>query len=139
MDNAAVTSLCPQRHKHSPPTTRVPSTALPPLLPLPSVTLSPAIIWLNSRERASSRIFFLGGEVISHSAIPSMFFFLLNRERTRRNLFRKSFDPHQSSCMPTTAARERCLCHFPKAKTSHASERQPPTPRRPHYLPGASG
>lgn len=61
-----------------------------------------------------------------------MFFFLLNCERTRKNLFRKCLGPHQSYCMPTAAARERCLPHFLTAKTSHASERQPPTPHRLH-------
>lgn len=34
-----------------------------------------------------------------------MFFFLLNCERTRKNLFRKCLGPHQSYCMPTAAAR----------------------------------
>lgn len=93
VDNAAVTSLCPQRHKHSPPTTRVPSTALPPLLPLPSASLSPAIIWLNSRERASSRIFFWGGEVISHSAISSMFFFPSKSWENKKKSFSEEFWP----------------------------------------------
>lgn len=42
-----------------------------------------------------------------------MFFFLLNCERTRKNLFRKCLGPHQSYCMPTSAARERGSDVFP--------------------------
>lgn len=138
MDNAAVRSLCPQRHEHSPPPARVPSTARSPLLPLPSVTLLRlAITFAQLEERVPSRIslflfLFCFFEPYNILRFALMFFFLLNCERTRKNLFRKCLGPHQSYCMPTAAARERCLPHFLTAKTSHASERQPPTPHRLH-------
>lgn len=64
-----------------------------------------------------------------------MFFFLLNCERTRKKPFSevswatsKLLHAHLSG----SGARERCLPHFLTAKTSHASERQPPTPHRLH-------
>lgn len=68
VDNAAVRSLCPQRHEHSPPPTRVPSTACSPLLPLPSVTLLRlAITLLNLRKECHPGSLF--SWAIQHSAV----------------------------------------------------------------------
>lgn len=73
VDNAAVRSLCPQRHEHSPPPARVPSTAHSPLLPLPSVTLLRlAITFAQLDERVPSGIFdfyFLFFWALQHSAV----------------------------------------------------------------------
>lgn len=87
MDNAAVRSLCPQRHEHSPPTTQVPSTARSLLLPLPSVALRLAITLHNLRKEWHPGfwgVFFPEQYNILWFAV--MFFFLLNCERTRKNL-----------------------------------------------------